>query len=247
MPSSFKEPFRAPSYYKEAFRPPSYYKVQLAAPSSFGQKEPAYAGSAGSFWARKKPAQAGSAGFLWPEEAGFGRKSRLTPAESRLWPKEPAYTGFAGFGWKKPAYAGSAGSLPWPKEAGLHRLSRLLSGRAGSFKGAACCSVPFKGQLAVPSCCKEAACCLRPAESLEDGRGAAAALPLLWEAIEGEFQRCPSFAGTPLRETTSKLSRPPCKGEPRERREEERGQDAACRILPTRAGKRGRRLRRKLS
>ena len=120
-PSSYKEPFRAPSSFQGTFRcrptqgasllAPSYSRCSLLhRPTSFGQKKPAKAGLR-----RLLPGQERAG--LHRLQAGFGRKSRLTPAQGRLWQKEPAYTGQSRLFPCKPALAG---------RAGLHRPSRLL-------------------------------------------------------------------------------------------------------------------------
>ena len=176
---------------------------------AFGQRKPA-------FGQKKKPALA--------EEAGFGQKeagqSRQKPASSGqkeaglhrlsrlLWPKEPAYTGL------QPALA---------EGAGLHRLSRLLQAEAGF----------FKEQLVAPSYFQAAACCRvlleRPQLPEEEGEGRAMPFP----SPTGRQAR-PSSKGAELqlraalRERRSKLSRPPCKGETGERRDDEREEGASA-------------------
>ena len=102
-PSSFQgSSLLLPSSFKEAaccFRPPVRRPLGLRPPlrRPLGLRPPVRMQLAASVLLQEEPAYTGSAG-LHRLKAGFGRRSRLTPAQSRL----------------------------LPEEAGLHRLCRLL-------------------------------------------------------------------------------------------------------------------------
>ena len=213
--------------------------------AGFGLKEPAYTGQSRLLWPGK-PALAKEAGLhrpkpaLWPEEAGLHRP------EAGFRQKKPAYTG------QKPALAGeaglhrlTAGFLP-AKEAGLHRpkpasfgrgsrltpakagflllagRSRLTPANAGFFQGAACCSVLLQA----------AACCCVLLESLERGRGANPRFARVCGKPRRASSKGPGFSRGRFKEAF----RPPSSFKA-----------ALAAVLPSRAAKRGRWPKRKLS